>query len=43
MHLAKPRFTYNTFGPLNKNKERILKFQETGNFRYIYQNELDKA
>ena len=26
-----------------KNKEKIQKFKETGNGRYIYQNELDKA
>ena len=28
---------------LKKNKERIQKFKETGDSRYIYQNELDKA
>ena len=28
---------------LNKNKERIQKFKETGDSRYIYQNELDNA
>ena len=28
---------------LQKNKERMQKFKETGNSRYIYQNELDKA
>ena len=28
---------------LQKNKERIRKFKETGDSRYIYQNELDKA
>ena len=26
-----------------KNKERIQKFKETGDSRYIYQNELDKT
>ena len=26
-----------------KNKERILKFKETGDLQYIYQNELYKA
>ena len=26
-----------------KNKERIQKFKERGNSKYIYQNELDKA
>ena len=28
---------------LEKNKERIQKFKETGDSRYIYQNELDKG
>ena len=28
---------------LQKNKERIQTFKETGDSRYIYQNELDKA
>ena len=27
----------------NKNKERIQKFKETGDWKYIYQNELYKA
>ena len=26
-----------------KNKQRTQKFKETGDSRYIYQNELDKA
>ena len=29
--------------PFTKNKERIQKFQETGDSQYIYKNELDKA
>ena len=28
---------------LQKNKERIQKFKETGDTNYIYKNELDKA
>ena len=28
---------------LQKTKKRIRKFKETGDSRYIYQNELDKA
>ena len=43
MHLRQARFTYSTCGPFTKNKERIEKFKETGDSRYIYQNELDKA
>ena len=30
-------------GPFTKNKERLQKFKETGDSRYIYQNKLDKA
>ena len=43
MHLRQPGFTYSACGPFTKNKERIQKFKETGDSRYIYQNELDKA
>ena len=43
IHLKKPGFTYSACGPFTKNKERIKKFKETGDSRYIYQNELDKA
>ena len=43
IHLRQPRFTYSACGLFTKNKERIQKFKETGDSRYIYQNELDKA
>ena len=43
MHLRQPGFTYSTCGPFTRNKERIQKFKETGDSRYIYQNKLDKA
>ena len=43
MHLRPSGFTYSACGPFTKNKERIQKFIETGDSRYIYQNELDKA
>ena len=43
MHVRQPRFTYNACGPFTKNKERIHKFKETGDSKYICQNELDKA
>ena len=43
MHLRQPGYTYSACGPFTKNKERILKFKERGDSRYIYQNELDKA
>ena len=43
MHLKQPQFTYSACGPFTKNKERIQKFKETKDSRYIYRNELDKA
>ena len=42
MHLKQSGFTYSACGPFTKNKERIQKFKETGDSRYIYQNKLDK-
>ena len=43
MHLKQPRFTHSACGPFTKNKEIIQKFKETGDTKYIYKNELDKA
>ena len=43
MHLKQPGFIYSVFGPFAKSKERIQKFKETGDSRYIYQNELNNA
>ena len=43
INLKQPEFTYIACIPLTKNKERIQKFNETGDSRYIYQNELDKS
>ena len=43
MHLKQAGFTYSACSPFTKNKERIQKFKETGDTRYIYKNELDKA
>ena len=43
MHLKQSGFTYSARKPFTKNKERIQKFKETGDSRYIYKNELDKA
>ena len=42
-HLRQAGFTYSVCGPITKNKERIQKFKETRDSRYIYQNELIKA
>ena len=50
MHLRQPGFTYSACGPFTKKKkkkerkkERMQKFKDTGDSRYIYQNQLDKA
>ena len=43
MHLRQPGFTYGACGPSTKSKERMQKFKQTGDSRYIYKNELDKA
>ena len=43
MHfLRQPGFTYSACRLFTENKERIQKFSETVDSRYIYQNELDK-
>ena len=43
MHLGQSGFNYSATGPFTKNKDRIQKFKETGDSRYIYQNELEKV
>ena len=43
MHLRQPGFAHSACGSFTKNKERIEKFNETWDSRYIYQNKLDKA
>ena len=41
--LGQPQFTYSACGPFTKHEQRIQKFKETGDTKYIYMNELDKA
>ena len=41
-HLKQPGFTYSGCSSFTKNKERIKKFKETGDSRYIYENKLDQ-
>ena len=43
MHLRQPAFVYSACGPFTRHKERIKEFQRTGDARFIYRNELDKA
>ena len=40
MRLRQPGFTYSACWPFTKNKERIKNIKETGDSKYIYQNEL---
>ena len=43
IYLRQSEFIYSTCGSFTKNKEKIKTFKETGDSRYICQNELDKA
>ena len=43
MHVRQPGITYSACGPFTKSKERIQRFKQAGDSRYIYKNELDKA
>ena len=43
IHLRQPGFTDSACGPFTKPKERIQKLKQTGDSKYIYRNELDKA
>ena len=43
MHLRQPGFTYSACVSFTKHKEKIKKFEQTGDTQYIYRNELDKA
>ena len=38
-----PRFVYSACGHLTRHNERIKEFKRTGDTRYFYRNELDKA
>ena len=39
IHKRQPGLEYSTCRPFSRSKERIQKFKETGDSRYIYQNE----
>ena len=43
MYLRQPQFVYSACGPFTRHKEIIKEFKRTGDTRYIYRNELDKA
>ena len=37
MYFRQPEFNYSACGPLTRNKERIQKFKEKEDWRYVYQ------
>ena len=39
----KSLFTYSTCGPFTIHRQRIQKFREKGNLKYLYRNQLGKA
>ena len=41
--IRQPRFVYSACRPFTRHRERIKKFKQTGDTRYIYRNDLDKA
>ena len=43
LHLRQPGFTNVAWGQFTKHCKRIEKFEEAGNWKNIYKNELDKA
>ena len=43
MHFKQPGCTYSACGTFTKNKERTEKLKKTGDSKYIYQSQLDKA
>ena len=43
IYARQPQFVYSACGPFPRQKERIKEFKCTGDTRYIYRSELDKA
>ena len=43
LHVRQPGFTYSACPTFAKHHERIQKFKETGNLKYICKNGLDKV
>ena len=42
-YLRQPKFTYSACSLFTQNKERMQKFKETGDSKYIYQKKLEKT
>ena len=43
LHLRQTEFTYSACGPFTKHRKRIQKFRETGGFKHLSWNQLNKA
>ena len=43
LQLKQPKFTCSACGRFTKHSERVPKFRGTGNLKYLYRNEWDKA
>ena len=43
LHLKEPRFTYSSCRPFTEHREKVQRFRETDNLKYLYRNKLDKA
>ena len=43
LHFKETRITYSACRPFTKHCERVQRFRETDNLKYLYRNELDKA
>ena len=43
LHLNEPGFTYSSCRPLTEHREKVQRFRETDNLKYLYRNKLDKA
>ena len=41
LHLRQPGFTNSAHAPFNNYREKIQKFRDTGNLKWIYKNDLD--
>ena len=43
LHLRQPGFTDSVCESFTRHREKIQKFEGTGDLNYIYENDLDKA
>ena len=43
LHLKHPEFTYSACVPFTRHRDGIQISKETGNFKHLYRNKLDKS